>query len=352
MLARIIDGSPIPTFTIDKQHRVTHWNTAIELLSGIKKDAMIGTEEQWRAFYTAKRPVMADLIIDQAPPEEIELRYPQQRSSRLIQGAYEAEDFFPDLGKGGKWLRFTAAPFTDFNGKMVGAIETLEDVTEQKNAEKSARYYLPEITRAQEEERKRIACELHDETAQELVALSRQLDGLASGGQPWPQAEASLEEIRSHIDRILDGVRRFSQDLRPSVLDDLGLVPALEWLTADFSQHFGITIGMGLLGVERRLPPDVELVLFRIAQEALRNICKHSGASRGWVTLEFDEAKTVLTVKDNGKGFAPPERVEDLTSGGKLGLAGMQQRAQLIVARFSLQSEPGKGTAIAIELPR
>ncbi len=146
-------------------------------------------------------------------------------------------------------------------------------------------------------------------------------------------------------------MRRFSQDLRPSVIDDLGLVPALEWLTSDLTHHFGIAIGMAVLGSVHRFSSETELVLFRIAQEALRNMWKHSEASRAWVTVEFDNDKTILTVKDNGKGFELPERIEDLASTGKLGLAGMQERAQLIGGRLTLQSEPGKGTTVIVEAP-
>jgi len=223
---------------------------------------------------------------------------------------------------------------------------------ELKQMQENLRFYLQQVTKAQEEERKRIALELHDDTAQELVALSRKLDSLTSSAAHLsPQDISYLEELRQHTDKILDGVRRFSQDLRPSILDDLGLVPALEWLTSDLTNHFGIAIGIGLFGSPYRLPPDTELVLFRIAQEALRNVWKHSEASRAWVTVEFDEAKTILTVKDNGKGFELPKRVGDLASTGKLGLAGMQERAQLIGGMLTLHSEPGKGTTVTVEVP-
>ncbi|MBA7485092.1 hypothetical protein ES707_20627 [subsurface metagenome] len=226
------------------------------------------------------------------------------------------------------------------------------DVVMEKQLQENMRFYLQQVTIAQEEERKRIARELHDDTAQELVALSRQLDGFASTASHLsPQDLSYLEKLRQQVDRTLDGIRRFSQDLRPSVLDDLGLLPALEWLTSDLTQRFGMHIAVGILGSPRRFPPETELILFRIAQEALRNVWKHSEASDAWIVVEFGDDKTVLTITDNGKGFELPERVEDLASAGKLGLAGMQERAQLIQGKLTLQSEPGKGTTVTIEVP-
>jgi len=138
MLAKIIDGASIASFVINRRHKVTHWNTAIEALSGIKREEIIGTDEQWRPFYTEKRPVMADLIVDGASADEIEGYYRDKcKKSRLIDGAYEAEDFFPELGQNGKWLHFTASPIKDNNEEIIGAIETLEDITERKITEKA-----------------------------------------------------------------------------------------------------------------------------------------------------------------------------------------------------------------------
>jgi two-component system sensor histidine kinase DegS len=354
MLAKIVDGSSIPTFVINKQHRVTHWNTALESLSAIKKEEIVGTDGQWRPFYPEKRPVMADLVVDGATVNKIASHYRgKYKKSELIDGAYEAEDWFRTLAVGSRWLHFTASPIKDDRGEVTGAIETLEDVTERRDAEKSLRNHLQEITRAQEEERRRIARELHDETAQDLVVLSRKLDDfVVSAINSLSEEDISyVEGLRQQAERILDGIHRFSQDLRPSVLDDLGLVPALEWLASDLTEHFGIAVEMKVLGKARRLPPEIELVIFRIAQEALRNVWKHAGASKASVTLEFGDSKAALTVKDEGKGFELPEKIDGLTGTGKLGLAGMQERAQLIRGKLKLKSEPGKGTTVTLEFP-
>jgi len=137
ILYSLIQGSPIPTFVIDSDHRVIYWNRALEELSGIQAGDVIGTRQQWRAFYTSKRPCMADLLVAEAF-DGIERWYTGKYSkSRLVDEAYEATDFFPDLGPSGRWLRFTAAVLRDADGTLVGAVETLEDITERRSAEEA-----------------------------------------------------------------------------------------------------------------------------------------------------------------------------------------------------------------------
>jgi PAS domain S-box-containing protein len=248
-------------------------------------------------------------------------------------------------------LRLTSSLVTT-DGQPTGFQHIARDVTLERRMEDNLRFYVQQITQAQEEERKRIARELHDDTAQELIALSRRLDNIISTSTQLSKRDSMrVEEARQQLDSILKGVRRFSQDLRPSVLDDLGLLPALEWLTSELQRHFGIAIGTAVIGVQRRFSPEAELLMFRIAQEALRNACKHAQASRAWVTVEFGDDKIILTVTDNGKGFELPKRLSDLASSGKLGLAGMEERARLLGGSLTLHSEPGKGTTVTVEVP-
>ncbi|WP_328987582.1 bifunctional diguanylate cyclase/phosphodiesterase [Thiorhodovibrio winogradskyi] len=135
LLTEIIEGNPVPTFVIDTEHRVTHWNRACEIVMGIPATEMIGTREQWRAFYPAPRPVMADLILSQANQGEYERYYGNYTASSVVEGAFEAESFFPHFPGGGRWLFFTAAPLHGVAGEIIGAIETLQDTTERKRAE-------------------------------------------------------------------------------------------------------------------------------------------------------------------------------------------------------------------------
>jgi diguanylate cyclase (GGDEF)-like protein len=138
--AQLVEGSPVATFVIDAQHRVTHWNHACEVLTGRLARDMVGARDQWQPFYLASRPVLADLIIDGA--SEIAFNHYYQgrfRPSALVQGGYDAEDFFPHFTQGGRWLYVTAAPLKSTCGAVVGAIETLLDVSERRSAEEALR---------------------------------------------------------------------------------------------------------------------------------------------------------------------------------------------------------------------
>jgi signal transduction histidine kinase len=183
------------------------------------------------------------------------------------------------------------------------------------------------------------------------VVLSRQLDTLASSKEMPEEVRLRLEKLWQQTNDIVSGVRRLSQDLRPAALDSLGLLAALEWLASDTAKYSRIETKVKVTGVQRRPPEDVELVLFRITQEALRNVWRHSQASRAEITVEFGESKIRITVSDNGKGFNLPEKMGDLPRDGKLGLAGMEERARLLGGVLTIQSQPGKGTSIAIEIP-
>jgi signal transduction histidine kinase len=214
------------------------------------------------------------------------------------------------------------------------------------------RFYLQQVTMAQEEERKRIARELHDDTIQELVVLSRQLDSFSSRPEGLSNEEKLLlERLWQQTTNIIDGVRRLSQDLRPAALDSLGLLPALEWLASEVERHSGIRVEVKTQGTEQRVAPEAGLVLFRIAQEALRNVWRHSQATKAEVMVAFRESKVRITITDNGKGFHLRGSIGDLAKDGKLGLAGMQERAKLLGGELKIESQPDKGTVVTVEAP-
>jgi len=238
------------------------------------------------------------------------------------------------------------------DGKPVAFQHIGRDITEEKRMRENLSFYLQQVTMAQEEERKRIARELHDDTIQALIVLSRQLDDLACRASDLSQDDKLLlEGLWQQTNSIMEGLRRLSQDLRPATLDRLGLLPALEWLASDVGKLSGLNVQVETDGAERRLAPEAELVLFRIVQEALRNVWRHSQATSAQVLVEFQDGKTMITVKDNGKGFQLQSPMGDLTKSGKLGLAGMKERARLLGGSLKVESEPGKGTTVIVEAP-
>ncbi len=248
-------------------------------------------------------------------------------------------------------LQLTTNLITE-DGKPKGFQHIARDVTAERRMQDNLRFYLGQIVKAQEEERKRIARELHDDTAQVLYAVSRQLDNFLRQDESLPDSFANfLLRLQLQINQGVEGMRRFSQDLRPPMIDELGLVPALRWLAGETEKQYQIKVEMGVLGSERRLTADAELLIFRIVQEALRNAGRHAQASRVQLTTEFSEGKTRVSVVDDGKGFKVPEQVGDLAHAGKLGLAGIEERVRLLGGDFTLKSEPGEGTAVEIEVP-
>jgi signal transduction histidine kinase len=214
------------------------------------------------------------------------------------------------------------------------------------------RFYARQITQAQENERRRIARELHDDTIQSLVGLSRRLEALATSDDTLSAETAvRISELQETTGEVIKRVRRFSQDLRPSILDDLGLLPTLEELTADLNRQDGLRAEFRVKGEGRRLSSEMELTLFRIAQEALNNVRRHADATHVITMVELSDSAVTLTVEDDGKGFNPPTLMDHPTAGSKLGLIGMQERARLLGGSLIVDSEPGRGTKVIVSVP-
>ncbi len=223
---------------------------------------------------------------------------------------------------------------------------------ELRQSRERLQFYLKEITEAQEAERQRVARELHDDTIQSLVVVGRTLDGLlqSSGKAPNGEARYRAEAAREQLDAAIDGVRRLARDLRPSILDRLGLVPSIEWLVNDLEQRQGVRSSLRTEGEIGRLEPEVELCVFRVVQEALRNAELHAEASNVEVILTADNGQLSARIQDDGRGFRPR------AAGGRdglrgLGLLGMQERAQLLGGSVEIQSGPGAGTTILASVP-
>lgn len=226
----------------------------------------------------------------------------------------------------------------------------IEMANEVENAQRILKRFLELVTTGQEEERKRLARELHDDTLQSLIALNQRVM-LLKRKSVGAGIDASLSEIERMIVMTMNELRRFTQALRPIYLEDLGLVTALEALTREMTQLSDIHIGLNSEGDERRLADSVEIALFRISQEALNNILRHSGASHALVSIDFSSDEVRLEISDNGKGFTPPENPGLLANLGHFGLLGIYERAELIGARIIINSKDGHGTRIIVNNP-
>jgi PAS domain S-box-containing protein len=248
-------------------------------------------------------------------------------------------------------VSLTVSPIRDPANKLIGASTIARDITINKKAEKILRTFSGRLIKAQEAERQHIARELHDQIGQVLTAVRMSLQSIQRSCQVPACAPHIIESIAT-VDEALTRVRELSLELRPSLLDDLGLTAALRWYVDRFAQRTGI---VGHVDSEfeytGRLPRDLETACFRIAQEALTNVARHSPASNIAVTLERSSKELRLTIKDDGAGFDVEELFQNGTSGAMLGIHGMEERARAVGGSFDLDSVPGKGTQVRATFP-
>lgn len=236
-------------------------------------------------------------------------------------------------------------------GEPVAFQHIARDITEQKRMQENLRFYTQQTIKAREEERKSISTKLIEETVQDLFGIARGLEVFTSTGQELPEEEYhNLMDLRERTNNLAGDLRKLGLDLWPTSLDHLGLLPSLEWLATDMTEQSGIAVKVNVLGTTRRLSEEVELMLFRIAQESLRNVWRHSQARTCEITVKFDESGKSITISDDGKGANLPRIISDLVRDGKLGFARMQQQAGLIGGTLIIKSQPGVGTSISVEL--
>jgi signal transduction histidine kinase len=227
--------------------------------------------------------------------------------------------------------------------------ETQKRAIEEREADRQA--YIAQIFKAQEDERRRISREIHDDTTQRLWIAANRVGSLADERlrEIAPDTVSELEEIKDTVLGISEDTRRLSVALRPGILDDLGLVPAIRWLVDQFGRESSIDARLVLVdGTNRQLSHDISTHLFRIAQESINNIRRHSEATQVVVALEFKKDTIQMTIKDNGKGFRLGN-INKYTKQDKLGIIGIQERVRLLDGALKINSRPGKGTTISVE---
>ena len=311
-------------------------NKAFEKLTGYSVSELTG--KNVREFLT--------------PPEALPLA--RQMRNRLLKGEamehrYE-QRAIKKVGSEAIFQLSTRLIVSD--GKAKAFQNMARDITEERRLQDNVQFYLRQVLQAQEEERKRLARELHDDTSQQILLLTHGVDNLAAKAERYLPQELTneLEKLYELSQQTYQDIKHYAQALRPGILDDLGLVAAIKWLAEEIHNFSGIEIQVEADAVPP-LPPETQLVLFRIVQEALNNIHRHSVASQASITMEYRENEVRITISDNGKGFELPQQLSDFASRGKLGLTGMVERAQLIGGELEVRSQIGKGTKIIVKTP-
>ena len=238
------------------------------------------------------------------------------------------------------------------DGKPQAFQHLARDITEERRLQDNLQFYLRQVLQAQEEERKRLARELHDDTSQQILLLTHGVDNLAAKAESYLPQELrdELGKLYELSEQTYQGIKRYAQALRPRILDDLGLVPAIKWLAEEIHNFSGIEIQVKTDTIPP-LAPETQLVLFRVAQEALNNVHRHSGASEAIVNVQCQGNEVMVTISDNGKGFNLPQQLSDFAGRGKLGLTGMAERARLIGGELEVSSQIGKGTKLTVRAP-
>jgi signal transduction histidine kinase len=211
--------------------------------------------------------------------------------------------------------------------------------------------YVTETLEVQENERQHLARELHDDTAQQLVDVSHDIDKVIENlNEGRTNTVNELKQLRTDVEAVLDGTRRVIQGLRPPLLEELGLEASLQWLAEETANETGIAINVKVEGEKVRFPGIIELTLFRIAQETLTNAKRYSQANHIELSLEYLQDRVRLIAVDDGIGFDQVEH-ERLEKEGKFGLTGITERARLAGGKAWVKSAPGKGTTVRVELP-
>jgi len=331
LIEKISEG----VITLDGELRVSFVNSAFSNMLGYRTEDLIGrhfTEIPW-----VDEENMAILIRE------------SEKRKKLQSARYELKT----RHKSGRIVDVlaSATPMQGPDGEFAGSYTVVTDITEQKRLERDLVDLSARLVDLQEQERRRIAGELHDAIGGALTGMAIELELLsktpALEGKP---PEPHLLSIRDQIHSTIDMVQRISYELRPAILDDLGLSSAMRWYIDSFRARTGIKARLRISLTEERLPEAIEIALFRITQEALTNVFRHSKAASVSVTLSKRRNSLWLSIKDNGVGFDPDDLTQEPQKRG-FGLFGIKERLKGVGGRLDLQSEPGKGTRLVATIP-
>jgi len=341
----IVESAMDAIITVDEEQHIVLFNAAAEQVFGCPKEEAIGAPlarfipARFREGHAAHIRAFG----------EAGTHSRRMGTARIVTGLRRNGEEFP--------IDASISQISEQGSRFYTVI--LRDVTERVRAEEALRRSKDELrdlslasNSVREQEKSRIARELHDELAQALTALKMDVawmdEHLPAATKQQADVGAKLTAMQQLLDHTVAATRRISADLRPLILDDLGLVPAAEWLVQNFTQRSGIPCSLDVT------PPDLELedpqatALFRILQESLTNVSRHANASRVEVHIEGTGENITLSVRDNGRGFMPQEPRKP----NSYGLLGLRERVYLLGGEVDIDSMPGKGAEITVHIPR
>jgi PAS domain S-box-containing protein len=321
----------------DRELRYEVWNPFMERMTGL-----------------ASRDVLGKHPLDVLPFLRESEAYANIQRALLgeVSSSLDITYSVPETGQAG-WCDGDFAPLRNEKGEIVGAIVTVRNVTERKRREEELHQLSSRLLQLQDEERRRIARDLHDSFAQSLLAVNLNLAQLRkSGGTLNPEGQRVLEEARKIMKGLAQEIRSLSYLLHPPVLDELGLTSAIEEYASGFSRRSGIRADVEISSEIGRLPQDVETALFRIIQESLGNIQRHSGSASARILLKKDPSRLTLEVSDLGHGFSIVNLDEEplRTSTLGVGILGMRERMRQLGGRLEIRSD-SSGTTVRAALP-
>ncbi|HUJ11454.1 MAG TPA: PAS domain-containing protein [Verrucomicrobiae bacterium] len=278
-------------------------------------------------------------------------RVRQAAATKQADGRYDEEYRIVRPDSSIRWIHDRAFPIREVSGKVYRIAGIAEDVTERRKSEEALRRLSIQLLQSQDEERRRIARELHDSTGQRLAAVAMHLSAIDGACEALdPAARKALTESCTLLDECLREIRTLSYLLHPPLLDERGLASALSWYVEGAAQRSGIEVGLEISLDLQRLPREIEITLFRVVQEALTNIHRHSGSSTATIRLVADRGTICLEVRDAGTGFLT-QRSDGLPETMGVGITGMHERVRQLGGRLEIQSGI-KGTTLRVVLPR
>jgi hypothetical protein len=325
--------------TINSQGEIVFWNHAAESMFGYSAEEATGQT----------LPVMMPQRFRKNHKNGLE-RAVSTGKSRIIGKTVE----MVGCGKDGRDFPIELSLAKGKTTEGVFFTGIVRDITDRKRAEEEIRHLSQQLIRAAEEERKRLARDLHDELGQALTALHFSMEAMHDSLPAEMKAQkGTCDELIRQVEELGDSIRSLSSELRPDMLDDLGLIPTLQWYIKDFVKRVGgLEIDFQAIGIKQRLEAEIEIVLYRCLQEALNNIAKHAKAKHVSVLLTCSHPKLIFTIKDDGVGFEQAER--EVPAGARkqpIGLLGMRERVVSVGGTIDIRSSKGKGTVIRAELP-